>query len=63
VSIRIEGSAAWVAFDWELDGAFADGSPAKFTGWETQVHRKTADGWRIAHVHYSVPFVVPTAPQ
>jgi ketosteroid isomerase-like protein len=61
VAIGTEGSAAWAAFDWMLDGRFADGSPAAFTGWETQIYRKTADGWRIAHLHYSVPFVVPAA--
>lgn len=63
VAIQTEGSAAWVAYDWKLDGRFANGSPAEVSGWETQIYRKTADGWRIAHIHYSVPFVVPPAPQ
>jgi ketosteroid isomerase-like protein len=61
VATGTEGSAAWAAFDWELKGVFANGSRAAFTGWETQIYRRTADGWRIAHVHYSVPLVVPTA--
>jgi ketosteroid isomerase-like protein len=59
VDIGTAGAAAWAAFDWTLDGKFADGSPAVFSGWETQVYRRTTDGWRIAHLHYSVPFVVP----
>ncbi len=62
VSVGIEGSAAWAAYDWELTGTFADGSPAKFSGWETQVYRRTDAGWRIVHLHYSVPFVVPDTP-
>jgi ketosteroid isomerase-like protein len=62
VTIRDEGSTAWSAYDFQLTGMFADGSPAEFSGWETQVYRRTAAGWRITHVHYSVPLVLPAAP-
>ena len=61
VSIRTQGTTAWVAFDFEVDGVAADGSPVVFSGWETQVQRNTGDGWRIAHVHYSVPAAAPAA--
>jgi ketosteroid isomerase-like protein len=30
-----------------------DGSPIATHGRETQVYRRTADGWRLVHVHYS----------
>lgn len=55
VSIRVDGDAARSTFDWAADAVLADGSPLQFSGWETQVYRRRPDGWRITHLHYSVP--------
>jgi ketosteroid isomerase-like protein len=54
VSIWTEGTAAWSAIDFAIDAVTTDGQPLQFSGWETQTYRKTENGWRIAHVHYSV---------
>jgi len=61
VSIHVAGSttesasAAWAVFDWNFSATTADGQPFNTTGWESQFYRLTNDGWRIAHVHYSIP--------
>ena len=54
VSIHTEGTAGWSAFDFTVDAVLADEQPLQFSGWETQTYRKTENGWRITHVHYSV---------
>ncbi len=60
VSIRIVGSeAAWAVFDWEFEATTADGQPFNTRGWETQFYRLTDQGWRIEHIHYSVPAPPP----
>ena len=61
VTIHTEGTAGWVAFDYTIDGVTADG-PLQFSGWETQVYRRIEDGWRIAHIHYSVLLEQPAEP-
>ena len=61
IGIQSEGATGWATFDFAFDGTLADGQEVAFTGWETQVYRRTGDGWRIAHLHYSVPFVTPVA--
>ena len=61
VTIHTNGEAAWAVFDWDFAGIQADGKPYQSRGWETQVYRKTDQGWRLAHVHYSVP-ATPPAP-
>jgi ketosteroid isomerase-like protein len=59
--IQSEGAMGWATFDFAFEGALADGQEVAFSGWETQIHRRTDDGWGIAHIHYSVPFVPPVA--
>lgn len=59
VAIQASGDVAWAVFDWEFSGKRTDGQPHKSRGWETQVYRKTDRGWRISHVHYSVPATPP----
>jgi ketosteroid isomerase-like protein len=54
-TIRTDGSAAWATFDWTADAVLTDGPGIQFGGWETQIYRRTDEGWRIVHVHYSVP--------
>ena len=61
VTIHVDGGAAWAVFDWDFAGIQADGRPYQSRGWETQVYRNTDQGWRLAHVHYSVP-ATPPAP-
>ena len=59
VSIHVypEGTA-WAEFYWDFDAKLRkDGQPLKTTGRETQIFRKTPDGWRLVHVHYSGPAV------
>ena len=59
VSIVVAGDAAWLAFDFVFTATRGDGKPLVLKGWESHGYRRTADGWRIAHLHYSVP---PPAP-
>ena len=54
VVVRVLGDTAWVEFYWEFAAKMkADGSALDTTGRETQVLKKTEQGWRIVHVHYS----------
>jgi len=53
-AIRVDGDAARAAYDFVLNGVAPNGARIQFAGWETQVYRRTAEGWRITHVHYSV---------
>lgn len=54
VSVHLYGTAAWAEFYWDFDARFRkDGSPITTHGRETQVYWKTAQGWRLVHVHYS----------
>ena len=55
VSITAVENVAWAAFDWEFTAAQRDGKTHTSRGWETQIYRRTPQGWRIAHIHYSVP--------
>ena len=43
---------AWVASEGRMKGAYK-GKPVDRLTTETMVLRKTADGWRIVHVHWS----------
>jgi ketosteroid isomerase-like protein len=60
-AIRVDGEAARAAYDFVLDGVAPNGARIQFAGWETQVYRRTTEGWRITHVHYSVAPVAPPA--
>jgi Xaa-Pro aminopeptidase len=54
ISVQVLGDAAVVEFYWDFDAKLSkDGSPVTTHGRETQVYRKTSDGWRLVHVHYS----------
>lgn len=54
LQIRVYGDAAWAEFYWTFDATMRkDNSSIQTEGRETQIFRKTADGWRIVHVHYS----------
>ena len=55
VSIVVAGDAAWVVYDFVYTAKRADGQPFTSKGWESHGYQRTADGWRIAHLHYSVP--------
>jgi ketosteroid isomerase-like protein len=45
---------AWLEFYWVFDAVIkADNSKVQTRGRETQIWRKTDDGWRLIHVHYS----------
>jgi ketosteroid isomerase-like protein len=60
-AIRVDGEAARAAYDFVLNGVAPNGARIQFAGWETQVYRRTTDGWRITHVHYSVAPPAPPA--
>ena len=60
-AIRVDGEAARAAYDFVLDGVAPNGARIQFAGWETQVYRRTTEGWRITHVHYSVAPAAPPA--
>jgi ketosteroid isomerase-like protein len=54
IAVHVYGNAAWAEFYWDFAATFRkDGSPITTHGRETQVYRKTAEGWRLVHVHYS----------
>jgi ketosteroid isomerase-like protein len=59
VHIEVNGDSAWAVFDWAFTGKMANGQPMNTKGWESHVYKKTADGWRIQHLHYSGQ---PTSP-
>jgi ketosteroid isomerase-like protein len=63
VVINVSGDVAWAVFDWEFNATQTDGKPIHTRGWETHVYQKTVRGWRIRHVHYSVPAAPPPAGQ
>jgi len=54
VSIVVAGDAAWLVFDFVFTATLADGKPLQVKGWESHGYQRTADGWRIAHLHYSM---------
>lgn len=55
VSIVVAGDAAWLVYDFVFTAKRADGQPFTSKGWESHGYQRTANGWRIAHLHYSVP--------
>ena len=62
VSMRVVGDAGWLAYDWTFTGKLANGQPTSSKGWESQMYQKTDQGWRIVHLHYSVPPPPPPSP-
>jgi ketosteroid isomerase-like protein len=59
VAINATSDVAWAVFDWEFRAVQTDGKSHQSRGWETHVYRRTNRGWRISHVHYSVPATPP----
>jgi ketosteroid isomerase-like protein len=55
VSIVVAGDAAWLVFDFVFTAILADGKSLTSKGWESHGYQRTTNGWRIAHLHYSVP--------
>jgi ketosteroid isomerase-like protein len=53
VHIHVNGDSAWAIFDWDFKGKLANGQSLTTKGRESHVYEKTADGWRITHLHYS----------
>lgn len=54
IAVQVLGDAAVAEFYWDFNAKLRkDGSPVTTHGRETQVYRKTSDGWRLVHVHYS----------
>lgn len=52
--IHLYGRAAVVEFEWDFNAVRRDnGQPLHTEGRESQTWIKTAQGWRIVHVHYS----------
>jgi uncharacterized protein (TIGR02246 family) len=49
---RVDGDFAWVGSESKLH-ATNKGKPVTLGSTETMVLRRTADGWRIVHVHWS----------
>jgi ketosteroid isomerase-like protein len=60
LSVQVLGDAAVAEFLWDFVAKpRKDDSPVTTHGRETQVYRKTPDGWRLVHVHYSGMPVTP----
>ena len=55
VSIVVAGDTAWLVYDFMFTAKLADGKPFIAKGWESHGYLRTANGWRIALLHYSVP--------
>jgi len=55
VNIVVAGDAAWLVYDFAFSAKAVDGRPLTSKGWESHGYERTADGWRIVHLHYSVP--------
>ncbi len=55
VNIVVAGDAAWLVYDFAFTAKWADGRPLTMSGWESHGYLRTEDGWRIAHLHYSLP--------
>jgi ketosteroid isomerase-like protein len=55
VSVFVAADTAWLVYDFVFTATLADGKPLVARGWESHGYLRTADGWRIAHLHYSVP--------
>jgi ketosteroid isomerase-like protein len=54
IAVQMLGDCAIAEFYWDFVAKLRkDGSPLTTHGRETQVYRKTPDGWRLVHVHYS----------
>ncbi len=51
-SARASADSAWVASEGRTTGQF-NGRPIDSLSAETMVLRREADGWRIAHIHWS----------
>ncbi|WP_291184638.1 nuclear transport factor 2 family protein [Dokdonella sp.] len=49
---KAEGDLAWVGTESELHGR-KDGKPTTVLSTETMLLQRGADGWRIAHIHWS----------
>ena len=48
----IEGDTAWIVSESRATGKYKD-KPVDRVTTETMILRKTAEGWRIAHIHWS----------
>ena len=48
----VEGDVAWVLTEGRTTGTFHD-RPINSLGAETMIMHRTADGWRIRHIHWS----------
>ena len=55
VAIHVAGDAAWLVFDWEFSGKFPNGQSIASKGWESHIYQRTAKGWTVVQLHYSVP--------
>lgn len=54
IALHVYQGTAWAQFEWDFAATFRDsGKPVVTKGRETQILQKTAQGWRIVHVHYS----------
>ncbi|HKW63953.1 MAG TPA: aminopeptidase P N-terminal domain-containing protein [Candidatus Acidoferrum sp.] len=54
IAVQVLGDTALAEFYWDFNAKMRkDGSAITTHGRETQVYRKTPDGWRLVHVHYS----------
>ena len=48
-----DGDAAWVTTESRIRGESSKGKPLEVASTETALLRKTAEGWRIVHLHWS----------
>ncbi len=54
INVQVYGDMAISVFYWDFPAVFRnDGTEITTHGRESQIYRRTADGWKIVHVHYS----------
>lgn len=54
INVQVYGDTAVSVFYWDFPAVFrSDGVDITTHGRETQVYRRTGEGWKIVHVHYS----------
>ncbi len=59
IRIHVNGNSAWSEFNWDFAAKYrSNGKLDNSKGMETQIYRRTANGWRLVHVHYSLALAV-----
>ncbi len=54
LQVSVHGDSAYAEFYWNFEAKVRkDGSTLHTAGRESQMFSRTAQGWRLSHIHYS----------